>query len=121
MSDFPWSDEIWRPSAASRAATRDGDTYAVTAAVAPASALDRAWHTLSQQLTVDGSALLEGGAALVRLGPDRVEVVSGGEDGLDSLSWSINHTLRAAVLAADSAARITVCAEGEPTDSADNC
>lgn len=114
MPHFPWSEDVWQPSAASRRATAAGAAYAVRIDIAPADVADRAWQQLSEELPAHGSTLADGGVALVRSGAARVEAVSGGEDVLDSLSWSINHTLRDAVLGADRAATLTVVDEGTP-------
>lgn len=115
MADFPWSDDVWRPSEKSLRAAQRGRAYAVRLKVTPDSVLERAWHRLSTALTNDEAVLLDGGAALVRLGANQVEVISGGEDVLDSLSWSINQTVREAVTAADPAATLAVVDEGKPT------
>lgn len=78
MSDFPWPEPLWRPSAESQTATVDGAPYAVTLEIAPPEALDLAWQQLAGELTGTGSALSDGGAALVRLGTGGVSVVSVG-------------------------------------------
>lgn len=57
------------------------------------------------------------GSSLERVTDDVVEVVSGGEDGLESLEYSINATLGEAVLAADSDACLSVLAERRVKDA----
>ena len=59
---------------------------------------DSLWEVLQQQLTAGSEGvLLDGGASIRRAaggnGEELFEVVSGGEDALDSLSYTINVTL----------------------------
>lgn len=116
MRRFPWPDEVWAPSErAVRDAFRYG-AYRVTIRIAvnehlrderadeqdganePSSVSDSLWEILQHQLTAGSdSVLLDGGASIRHAGGatggELLEVVSGGEDALDSLSYTINVTL----------------------------
>lgn len=116
MRRFPWPDEVWTPSErAVRDAFRYG-AYRVTIRITVNEHLcdeyadeqddshgnsdvsDSFWGVLQQQLTAGSEGvLLDGGASIRRVaggnGEEIFEVVSGGEDALDSLSYTINVTL----------------------------
>ena len=116
MRRFPWPDEVWAPSErAVRDAFRYG-AYRVTIRITVNEHLrdecadkqddshgtsdvsDSFWEVLQQQLTAGSEGvLLDGGASIRRAaggnGEEIFEVVSGGEDALDSLSYTINVTL----------------------------
>lgn len=61
-------------------------------------AADRVWWELvaERPATPDGHVLV-GGAALSRSSTTDIEVISAGEDALDSLDFAVNHTLATAV------------------------
>ena len=114
MGDFPWAGDVWRPSKRTLRATRFGDAYSVRFAINPSSAAVLTWRQLSRTSRPDDGVVHDGGASFRRLHDDVFEVVSGGEDVLDSLSWSLNCTLLEAVRAidADHSVQIRVLAEG---------
>ena len=116
MRRFPWPDDVWAPSEkAVREAFRFG-AYRVmvrirSSQVFPAVQTDgqddssvgtyagaSLWKALQQQLTAGSDGVLLDGGASIRhaggaKGEELLEVVSGGEDALDSLSYTINVTL----------------------------
>lgn len=116
MRRFPWPDEVWAPSErAVRDAFRYG-AYRVTIRIAvnesfrderadeqddsngTSDVSDSFWEVLQQQLTAGSDGVLLDGGASIRhaggaTGGELLEVVSGGEDALDSLSYTLNVTL----------------------------
>ncbi|MEL4504889.1 hypothetical protein AAEX63_08650 [Luteococcus sp. H138] len=112
---FPWAAELWQPSEKAYKATRKGQVYAVRVAVEPPGLRDELWQLMAGELTSQGEVLLDGGTALYRLDSAGIELVSGGEDVLDSLSWSVNLTLSDAVAKLGADASVRVVGEGEPT------
>lgn len=105
---FPWETPVWSPTADDVRLTRKGRALAVHVVVTPTEALERAWVQLGRELTAGEGTLLDGGASLRCLPGGLVEVCSGGEDSLSSLSWAINQTLFAAVREADLDAVVAV-------------
>ncbi|MEL4358920.1 MULTISPECIES: hypothetical protein [unclassified Luteococcus] len=112
---FPWAAELWQPSDKARRATRKGQVYGVRVAVEPPGLRDELWRLMAEELTSQGEVLLDGGTALHRLDSDSIELVSGGEDVLDSLSWSINQTLTEAAAKLGAEASFHLVGEGEPS------
>lgn len=98
----------WQPPAEWLRGHHQDRVYAVRLSVAPSGELDEAWRSLRRTRAMEGSRVLDGGASLKRVGPATVEVVSGGEDALDSLHESIEDTLRSAL---GREARVTVVAQ----------
>ncbi|SHJ57473.1 hypothetical protein SAMN02745244_02803 [Tessaracoccus bendigoensis DSM 12906] len=117
MSGDPWNSEVWRPSAVSLRETRRGDAYAVRIIVEPSAAGGAVWDQLSRKLiSAEQDVLLDGGASIRRVQDDVFEVVSGGEDVLDSLSWSLNVTVVEAVEAVGTggAVKLRILGERKP-------
>lgn len=114
MRRFPWPDDVWQVSTAATKATRRGQAYAVRVRLEPGDALDDVWAALAATLTPGGHGLLDGGSVLTRRPDGDVDVVSGGEDCLDSLSWSLNGTLAEAAAAVRPEVGWRVVAEGNP-------
>lgn len=98
----------WQPPTEWFRSHHQDRVYAVCLTVTPSGLLDEAWRTLCHTQTMEGSVIVDGGASLRRVGPGTVEVVSGGEDALDSLQASIDDTLQPAL---NPAAHLTVIAE----------
>lgn len=112
---FPWPCDIWRANEISARQAHQHECYEVDIRVRllPKSAktseytedfqkknydadfaLKSLWCALAKKLRAgtDG-ALLDGGSVIRREGADMIVVVSGGEDAVDSLSYTINVTL----------------------------
>lgn len=102
---------LWQPPEKWFRRHKRSKVYAVRVLVEPARALDAAWSALRSTMSTEDGFILDGGSSLERVTDDVVEVVSGGEDGLESLEYSINATLGEAVLAADPDARLSVIDE----------
>lgn len=109
----PWYGGIglWEPPQKWFRRHKQSKVYAVRVGVDPAAALDSAWEALTAKHRTENGFVLDGGASLERKGGDEVEVVSGGEDGLESLAWSVNVTLGEAVRAADPEAQLRVISQ----------
>ena len=121
MRRFPWSDNFWTPSEQAMHATREGQVYSVRVAVDPAGALPALWQRLSGELAKgeasgdeEGQKLYDGGSTLTIADAGCIDIVSGGEDVLDSLSWSINQTLPEAAATMDTPVALKVVTEGYP-------
>ncbi|WP_022867663.1 hypothetical protein [Schaalia vaccimaxillae] len=110
---FPWSEKVWKPSDKAFKAARKGRVHAVTVRVESVPVLDQAWQSLGEKLSREDEFLLDGGSSLCRLNSREVEIVSGGEDMLDSLSWTVNVTFAQAVSELDPSATIAVASEGK--------
>lgn len=93
MRHFPWDESVWQPSEESLRATRNGEAYSVLLAVFPADFRRHLWRQLAAELTPGDAGLLDGGVVLRCVGEGEIEVTSGGEDVLDSLSYSLNSTI----------------------------
>lgn len=106
---------LWEPPQKWFRRHKQSKVYAVRIGVDPVSALDSAWETLTAKHRIEDGFILDGGASLERKGEDEVEVVSGGEDGLESLAWSVNVTLSEAVLAANPDAQLRVVSQRQVT------
>lgn len=105
---FPWSADVWAPTLQVARQAEKARLMTVRVRVSPATALDGAWSTLVDEHTMDGDHVLDGGASLARCGEDIVEVCSGGEDVLGSMSWTLNQTLWESVHEADPGATLDV-------------
>lgn len=119
---LPWPQTVWQPSEQTRRRTRRGAAHAVSLQVAPPGVLESAWQRLEEELSRDPvqpqkGVLLDGGAALRRTAADSLDVDSGGEDVLDSLSYSINQTLWNCLQEIDADCTVLVTGEGRPSVS----
>ena len=122
---FPWDAPVWAPTYKIARRAEVAQLMMVRVQVSPQAALDTAWEELSDEYQVEDDVLLDGGAAMCRCEDGLVEVCSGGEDILSSLSWTVNQTLYQAVQDADPEATVVVVAEApgrcleklEPQDS----
>ena len=117
MSNYPWPTPIWEPRQRAFEKSAGGKTYTVRVAVTPAATLHDAWKSLKKEYRHESQKILDGGAVLKIETADNVatttaratntetdtdtqtdcassvEIASGGEDALSSISWSINCTL----------------------------
>lgn len=103
---------IWQPSGSLlRQHNSSALLYTVRLAVSPESAVAEAWDALGREPGGDGLRILDGGASLIRLPDGVIEAVSGGEDALDSLQYTINETLAEALPAGTSVEVLDVVRE----------
>ncbi|WP_051866647.1 hypothetical protein [Corynebacterium atypicum] len=100
---------IWQASAELWAHHNSQDlVYRLDLAFSSAAERDRVWRVLGQSRPVSEGAVLCGGAALTCLGARGMQVISGGEDALDSLDDAVNDALATALDTAGITNRPTV-------------
>ncbi len=86
-------------------------SYRVRVAFSSVTATDDVWRYLRATHPVEGGSVLYGGAFLHRVGPTDIDIVSAGEDALDSLEYSVNGVLGGALATASPSAKMYVTEE----------
>lgn len=74
------------------------------------------WDELAREYSTEDEALLCGGASIERLTETTFRVVSGGEDGLDSLSYTVNDALLSTVERLEPGADWAITSQGRKDD-----
>lgn len=93
LGNYPGQMEIWNPSEDWHSRHKSQDlAYEVRLRLCPSSITDQIWNRLRSTRQGDEDTILDGGAYLRRVGPDEIEIGSGGQDGLDSLESCVNNT-----------------------------